>query len=549
MRHTFRTTLARYLVGGLAPLALLMGCPANVIEFRYEALPASTGTGSTSGAPLCSPGATASCYDGPSGTEGVGICKGGIETCATDGSGWGPCVGEVLPQTGNCASGMDGACNGGPAVCKGTTLWAERFGDGADQQGNGIAADAAGNVLVTGWVGGSANFGKENLTAAGAHDVFVAKLDPSGAYIWAHLFGDANNQEGNSVALDAAGNVLVTGVVAGTIDFGQGPQSCPMGDCIFVAKLGPTGAPLWGKVFGQTGHGAGAAIAADGKGNVFVTGSVNGAVDFGGGALVSAGGDDIFVLALDPSGAFAWAKLFGDASGQKGSSVAVDAAGDLFVTGSAAGTVNFGAGGLISEGATSIFVAKFDPTGAPLWSKLFGAGGNPGNVGTGIAADASGNAVVTGWVSGSADFGGGSLTSAGAIDIFVAKFDPDGAPIWSHLFGGPGSQLGWSLAVDPASNVVVTGYFSGAVDFGGGTGEIVSAGLDDIFVAKFKPDGTALWSKRFGDPGSQAGFGVATDASSNVCVTGKMLGTVDFGIPPPLASMGGEDIFVTKLSP
>lgn len=540
------------MVAGLAlVVVLLLGCPPGFIDFSYEVLPSAGGTGSTSGAGgarACVPGATASCYDGPPGTEGVGICKAGIETCAADGSGWGACVGEVLPQMGNCATGMDGACDGGPTVCKGTTLWAESVGDGSDQQGNAIATDAAGNVLVTGWVSGSANFGSVNLTAAGGHDVFVAKLDPGGAYLWAKVFGDVDNQEADAIAVDGSGNVVVTGVVSGSIDFGQGSLPCPAGDCVFVAKLAPTGAPLWGKVFGNANYGTGAGIAVDSSGNVFVTGFVNGSADFGGGTLMSAGGDDIFVVKLDPTGGLLWAKLFGDISNQKGTGIATDASGNVLVTGHVKGSVDFGSGPMASPVADAIFVAKFDPTGAPVWSSLFPDVSGKGNTATGIAADVSGNVLVTGWVSGSVDFGSGPLTSAGGFDVFLAKFDLGGTLLWSHLFGDAASQVGWGVAVDPTANIVVTGYFSGAVDFGTGTGEIVSAGLADIFIAKFKPDGTALWSKRFGDPTNQAGFGVATDPSSNIVVTGYIRGTIDFGIPPPLTSMGGEDIFIAKLS-
>ncbi len=138
-----------------------------------------TGTGGAGG---CAPGATASCYDGPPGTEGVGTCKGGLKTCAADGASWGACVGEVLPQPPDCTSGMDLHCDGSLPTCKGDVLWAKRFGDANDQHASAVATDASGDVLVVG--GGSAvpdGFGSGMpLESSPGGSAFVAKLDGSG---------------------------------------------------------------------------------------------------------------------------------------------------------------------------------------------------------------------------------------------------------------------------------------------------------------------------------------------------------------------------------
>ena len=101
-----------------------------------------------------------------------------------------------------------------------------------------------------------------------------------------------------------------------------------------------------------------------------------------------------------------------------------------------------------------------------------------------VAVDASGNVVLTGTFYGTVDFGGGALTSAGSGDIFVAKFGSGGAHLWSKRFGDGDYQYGIAVAVDASENAIVTGYFFGTVDFGGGA--FTSAGSQDIFVVKFK---------------------------------------------------------------
>ncbi|MDH3217262.1 MAG: hypothetical protein OEN01_13420, partial [Candidatus Krumholzibacteria bacterium] len=215
--------------------------------------------------------------------------------------------------------------------------------------------------------------------------------------------------------------------------------------------------------------------------NVVVTGDFQGTVDFGGGNLVSAGSTDIFVAKYDASGAHQWSQRFGSTNSDAGYGVAVDASGNVVVTGEFRGTVDFGGGNLVSAGSDDIFVAKYDASGAHQWSQR--AGSTNLERGYGVAIDASGNVVVTGPFQGTVDFGGGDLVSAGSTDIFVAKYDASGAHQWSQRAGSTGGDIGQGVAVDASGNVVVTGEFQGTVEFGGG--DLVSAGSTDIFVAKF----------------------------------------------------------------
>ncbi|MBI4705509.1 MAG: hypothetical protein HY744_30820 [Deltaproteobacteria bacterium] len=130
------------------------------------------------------------------------------------------------------------------------------------------------------------------------------------------------------------------------------------------------------------------------------------------------------------------------------------------------------------------------PPGAQLWSKAFGGA----SIGYSVAVDGSGSALVTGSFDGTVDFGGGPLTSAGGYDIFVAKLDNAGGHLWSKSFGDASGQGGWAIAADGSGNVLVTGGFAGAVDFGGGP--LTSAGGGDIFVAKLDPSGNPVWQPR-----------------------------------------------------
>lgn len=147
--------------------------------------------------------------------------------------------------------------------------------------------------------------------------------------------------------------------------------------------------------------------------------------------------------------------------------------------------------------AVGILIAPSSLWAVPVhqWSQHFGDADEQSA--NSVAVDGSGNVFVTGYFSGTADFGGGPLTSAGG-DIFVAAFGASGSHLWSRRFGDADFQEGQEVATDGSGNVVVTGYFSGTADFGGGP--LTSTGSEDIFVAKFDVDGGHVWSRRFGTP-------------------------------------------------
>lgn len=355
---------------------------------------------------------------------------------------------------------------------------------------------------------------------------------------WSKRFGDAEYQYSKQVAFDGSGNVFLTGNIFGVVDFGGGPLSYALGD-ISLAKFDVNGNHLWSKRFGDAYAQNAQAVATDGSGNVVISGFYGGSVDFGGGPLTSLAGANLFLAKFDASGNYLWSKSFGDSlySSEDGMWVATDASDNVIITAEFDGTIDFGGGTLTSAGSLDVAVAKFDAAGNHIWSKNFGDASF--QVPHAVATDASGNIVITGYFGGSVDFGGGPLTSGG-LDMFVAKLDPAGAHLWSKNFG---NALGYSVATDGFGNVVTTGDFNGTVDFGGGP--LTEAGGGDIFVAKFDGSGNQLWSRAFGNTDYQHCESIATDGANNVFITASFPGTVDFG-GGPLTSAGYDDIFVAQ---
>jgi hypothetical protein len=479
-------------------------------------------------------GATRSCYTGPTGTAGVGICKAGTQNCR-DGF-WSVCRGQVLPQT-EVQNGEDDNCNGE------VDWWeAVRMGGAGIDRVLHIAVNSSGNAYITGFFSETAVFGTTTLTSAGSDDIYVAKVDSGGNFLWAKRAGGAKTDFGVGIALDSSGNACITGRFEGTAVFGTTTlTSAGVGD-IYLAKVDSRGNFLWATRAGGTDSDRGNGIVVDSSGNAYIAGEFEGTAVFGATTLTSAGSDDIYVAKVDSGGNFLWAKRAGGVSSVSGNSIAVDSSGNAYITGRFSGTAVFGATTLTSAGSDDTYIAKVDSGGNFLWAKR--AGGINHDRGIGIAVDSSGNAYITGMFRETAVFGATTLTSAGNWDTYIAKMDSGGNFLWAKRAGGTNEDFGVGIAVDSSGNAYITGRFEGTAEFGATT--LTSAGGVDIYVAKVDSGGNFLWAKRAGGTNTDYGGGISVDSSGNAYVTGEFQGTAVFGTTT-LTSAGGSDVFIWKV--
>ena len=184
----------------------------------------------------------------------------------------------------------------------GTFQWVKTFGSTSSDLGYGIAVGSSGNSYITGYFNGTVDFGGGDITSAGSSDIFVLKLDSSGTFQWVKTFGSAASDYGYAIAVDSSGNSYITGYYGGTIDFGGGDVTTNGNWDVFVLKLNSSGTFQWVNTYGGTSLDYGYGIAVDSSGNSYATGAFFFTVDFGGGDVTSAGGADIFVLKLNSSG-------------------------------------------------------------------------------------------------------------------------------------------------------------------------------------------------------------------------------------------------------
>jgi hypothetical protein len=440
-------------------------------------------------------------------------------------------------------SGMSATTIINTPACAGVVPWARRFGSTGSEGGRAVAADANGNLLVTGYFNGTVSFGGSPLVSAGDNDVFVAKYTAAGAHLWSRRFGGTGDDQVRGIAVDGSGNPVVIGEFSGTANFGAGPlASAGLNDIFLVGLRGIDGGHRWSKRLGSSGDDLGYAVAVDGL-DVVVTGSFQGTVDFGGGARSSTYDlYDLFVAKYTAEGQHLWSRAIWGSSREYGRGVAIDGTGDVVVTGHFTGLIDFGGGRLTSNGLADIFVAKLaGDDGAHVWSKGFGT--DYDDVGKAVAVDGNGNVVLTGYSRSYVDLGGGPLGKAG---IFLAKYTAGGQHQWSWGFGG-GTNEGRGVAVDASGNVVVTGPFSGTADFGGGPLTSLNNG-DDVFVAKYTPGGSHRWSQRIGSTTGDYGSSVAVGNAGAVVIAGTQSGTGTY-VGTTLTSAGGYDSLLLNLAP
>jgi hypothetical protein len=411
----------------------------------------------------------------------------------------------------------------------GSLVYSTYIGGTGDDSGNAIAVDASGDAFVAGGTNSSdfPTHGAYQSAFGGVLDAFVLELTPTGsALTYSTFLGGTGSDVATGIALatDASGDTFVVGST-GSTNF---PKMAPIQSAIvgtsngFVTKLNSSGSALVYSTYlgGGSGDFAGA-VAVDSSDNAYVTGGTKNKTfpvfplttafqtSCGTDGNCNGGLFDAFVSVINSSGSgFVYSTFLGGESNDEGLGIAVDSAGDAYVTGFTSSTAfklstsplqaKFGGGSL----PTDAFVTELNPTGTGLIYSTY-LGGSGDDTGLGIAVDSNKNAYVTG-ETGSPDFPTASATQSqkkGQNDAFVSEISAGGsALVFSTYLGGSLNEntasasgrgsLG-AIAVDTAgANIYVTGSTT-STDFPTVAAEQPAAGgTGDAFVAKYSTSGT-----------------------------------------------------------
>ncbi len=428
-------------------------------------------------------------------------------------------------------------------------LWAAGAGGTDSEYGNKVCLDSSGNIYVTGWFNGAPDFGSTGLASNGENDIFVAKLDADGNWLWAVSAGGSSNDYSEGIAVDAGGNIYIAGSFRETVTFGSTTLSAAYND-VFVAKMDPSGNWLWATSAGGSLSDYALDIAVDQDGNCFVTGGFEDIAEFGSTTLTvnpeDTMGRDIFIAKLDTDGDWLWARRAGGADPDDGKGIACDSSGNCYVTGVFYDLqADFGPDIFNDNEADNVFISKLSPGGNWLWTTRATGIWPCYSYGAGICVDNGGNVCLTGFFNETITFGSTTLSSQAFQDIYIAKLSGGGDWLWVNQAGLESYNEGTGIVADASGNIYVTGYFYGSADFGDDT--LTSSGTADIFVTGLSPAGNWLWAEGTGSTNSDSGYGIATGSGNAVIVTGHFREEVDFG-QTTLVSSGFSDVFVAKMS-
>jgi len=361
------------------------------------------------------------------------------------------------------------------------TAWVRRYnGNGPGNSWDGalaIAVDGSGNVYVTGYSCQSSSWPYNE-------DYATLKYDPAGNQLWVKTYngpGDSTDYA-LAIAVDGSGNVYVTGQSWGS---GTGYDYATI-------KYDPAGNQLWVQRYNGPGdsNDVATAIAVDGSGNVYITGSSVGSGTSG----------DYATIKYNPAGNQLWEKRYNGPGngGDAASDIAVDGSGNIYVTGYSWGS------GTYDDYAT----IKYDPVGNQLWVQRYNGPGNYHDLASALSVDGSGNVYVTGYSTGSGT----------GYDYATIKYDPAGNQLWVQRYNGPVNRddKAYAIALDGSGNVYVTGE-------SGGSGTYTPF---DYATIKYNSNGDTAWVRRYDGPGNSwdAALAIAMDGSGNVYVTGSSVG-------------------------
>lgn len=426
-----------------------------------------------------------------------------------------------------------------------TFAWAISAGGTQHDKTRGIAVDAAGNVLLTGEFTGTGTFGDTAWTSAGAMDFFVAKVDPQGKVLWVRTGGGDKIDRGYAVTADPAGNVYVTGhYESSSATFDQTVIKNIGEYDLFVAKYDPQGKLLWIQSGGGPGYDYGHGIAADQTGTVFVTGAIVGEGTFASEKLGHPGPSHIFCLALSPEGQSRWSRTAEGPGSSSGHGVAVDQRGHCYVGGYAGGESKLGGQPISNKSGQDILVACFAANGDLVW--MHSGHGSSNAMIHEITADAAGNVWAAGMYKNDLKLADRQIPNQGQHDLLLTSFDPSGKRLWTKTAGGSAIDYGLGIATDGQGNSFLTGSVAGRVDFDGTVLNTVQPG-SDIPVVKYDRAGKLQWMLQAGSDRTDHAYTIVADAQGNLYLSGACSGAAKFG-NHVLPHRGSNDLFLAKIA-
>lgn len=418
-----------------------------------------------------------------------------------------------------------------------------------DKKQTTVAQDSQGNIYMVGSFQSPFSMGTCKATTRGAHDIFVAKFDPKGTCLWVQQAGGSTHDQGTGIAVDSKDNVLITGTFSGLAEFGATTLAFKGASDLFLAKLDGKGNWLYVKQVGDLGETYDGGLAVDSKDNAYLTGTFGANATIGSLSLTYKGSyRNTWIAKADTNGIWQWARSI-DGYSIHGFQVGVDGNDNVFVAGHTSDEIKFD--GLTSAkpyGNGNTFVLSLDSSGKGRWvaverGRTAGGRSSP----KGLAFDSQNNLYITGYYQGQASFGTydmASFNTSNSSEGYVAKLNTQGKWEWARELGTPFHETLYAVTVDDNDNVFVTGFFSGIVSLAGAN--LKSAGKEDVFVGSLTNKGQWRWVVQGGSTENDRGSGIYIDKQGDVVVVGRFGGKGTFGSVAHQSTIH-RNMFIAKL--
>ena len=415
-------------------------------------------------------------------------------------------------------------------------------GTGFDQ-GLSVATDSQRNIYVTGVFQGTARFEENLIASAGQSDVYIAKYNPNAELLWVRQAGGPANDTARSITIDSSNDIYITGDFIETAEFGDTTLSSSGESDLFIAKYDSDGDLIWAKKAGGSRSEVARAITVDGDGDGIIVGSLRGSATFDNIRVVaSSTTNSFFVAKFNPNGRFLWVESEESTGNMVGVAVGTDNQDNIYVAGEFAGSSTFNDGTMLQTGdGNDVFLARYEPNGDIVWAEQ--AGGRFNEAVNDIEVETNGDFYITGSIGGPADFDGTELTHFGDRDIYVAKYDQNGALQWANSAGGSSTDVGLGVSLSNNDSIVITGRFESTWELDNNI--VSSLGESDIITIKYDDQGKLDWSRTAGGADSDGARSIDSDDNGISLIAGFFSSTAEFdGISR--TSAGGFDMFIVR---
>lgn len=457
--------------------------------------------------------------------------------------------------------------------------WSSSFGGSGQEMSNALVSSEDGNLYDAGTFQGTVNFNPSGssvmASSQGGRNGYITKRSNNGIYSWSLFFLGTNNINVSDVHIDANNDLYVVGSYEQNMSISNGTNLANLPTTLtetgFIVKLTSDGQVIWSYALESNYLSAITSITTKQNNDFVIAGKFADSTQFDpitesqileSNTSLSNTLTDAFFATYSPNGNLIQVTKLGEQYAELVSDVAVDASDNIILTGSYRGSFDSDPSSqntsLPYSNMDGIFLIKYDNQNNLVFAGGYTQDSGSDHIPRKVLADKEGNVFICGDIAENVDLDFGpqtySVTGYSGRYVFYAKYSPMGDFLWGNSFGNSSTQTGNAMALDESGQLYLAGSFFGnmSIDdhFGNNSPTLINAGNSDIFMVRYKQDGSLLWTESFGGTSGDQAKALAI-LEDGVYMSGYFSSVCNFdpnGTAPQNASNGSFDAFIVKYS-